>query len=142
VVLLTHNPLNPLTARAVKISEYETIRFVLVGFVNTLICLAVIYICKAWGVMDVPANMIGYASGTVSAFTLHRSWTFKADGDTRGALIRFVITIAIAYLSNMAALLLLLNLGVNSYVAQAASICVYVVASYLLCKNFAFRQRC
>jgi putative flippase GtrA len=119
----------------------QAIRFGLVGVCNTLFGLAVIYLCKAVGMADVPANVAGYACGLILSFQLHKSWTFGASGKGRAWLaIGFVGAFVIAYVGNLAVLVFLLNVvGVNSYLAQAVSLLAYAIVFYFLSAFFVFR---
>ncbi len=55
------------------------IKFGLVGVGNTAFGLTVIYLCKAAGMADVPANVAGYACGLILSFQLNKAWTFGAS---------------------------------------------------------------
>jgi putative flippase GtrA len=119
----------------------QAIRFGLVGVCNTVFGLAVIYLCKALGVADLPANVAGYACGLILSFQLHRSWTFADSGKGRAWLaIGFVGAFLIAYAGNLAVLVFLLHVvGLNSYLAQAMSLLAYAIVFYFLSAFFVFR---
>jgi len=91
---------------------------------------------------DVPANVVGYACGLLLSFHLNKNWTFdRRDRKRRATVIPFVCAFAMAYATNLGALLLFLHIGVNSYVAQALSMPVYTGVFYLLCAYFVFRPK-
>jgi putative flippase GtrA len=114
-------------------------RFVLVGLVNTVTGLAVIYFCK-WvlSAPDVLANVAGYAVGLVVSYMLNARWTFSFHGPLAPTATRFALTMAVGYLANLALVTLALNMGVNSYVAQATGVAPYAVVTYLGLKHFVF----
>lgn len=118
------------------------IRFVIVGVLNTLVGLAVIYGCKYFlGMGDVAANIIGYAVGLTVSFVLNSSWTFEYSGPKLAAAGRFLVVFAISYGVNLATVMGLIHLaGVNSYLAQAAGMPVYTICFYLLSRVYAFRS--
>jgi putative flippase GtrA len=116
-------------------------RFVLAGIVNTLVGLAVIYLAKfVFAVGDVPANLLGYGVGLACSFVLNRNWTFGHRGPIKPALARFMTVQGVAYCLNLATVVALLRSGLNGYLAQAGGVPVYVVAGYLGCRHWAFRN--
>jgi putative flippase GtrA len=122
------------------IGDGSLIRFAVVGLSNTLYGLAVIYAAKyVGGLDDIPANVLGYATGTLLSFTLNKRWTFRYRGPDRGAFVRFVLVTTTAYLLNLLTVLGALRLGINAYVAQAIGVVPYATFGYLASRHFAFR---
>jgi putative flippase GtrA len=121
----------------------RAIKFGLVGVCNTAFGLAVIYLCKAVGMADVPANVAGYACGLILSFQLNKAWTFGDSGKMRAWLaVGFVGAFVIAYAGNLAVLVFLLNVvGLNSYLAQAMSLLAYTIVFYSLSALFVFRRQ-
>jgi putative flippase GtrA len=120
--------------------SHTPVRFVLVGIANTLTGLLIIYLLKgAFGVHDVPANLIGYAVGLCVSFLLNSRWTFAFRGTLASAAPRFAVVVVVAYLANLAAVSAALHwLSLNSYVAQAAGVVPYALVTYFGSKFFAF----
>jgi putative flippase GtrA len=117
----------------------EFARFLVVGVFNTFVGLGVIYACKwFFHLGDALANAVGYAVGVLVSFTLNSKWTFGFSGDRLPALLRFIAVALIAYAMNLLTVMLLIHLGVNSYVAQALGIPPYTLTSYFLSKYFVF----
>ena len=117
------------------------IKFAVVGVANTLTGLSLIYLCK-WqlGFGDVTANSCGYSIGLALSFILNRRWTFRHSGPVLPALVRFLAIFILAYLSNLATVLVAIkSLGVNSYIAQAGGILPYTVIFFFGSRYFAFR---
>jgi putative flippase GtrA len=121
----------------------SAIRFIAVGVLNTLVGLSIIYALKwVFGVGDVPANIVGYAVGLCVSYVLNARWTFAFSGRLHSAIARFVVTVLVAYLTNLAAVGFALHvLQLNSYVAQAAGVAPYALVSYLGFKYFVFTER-
>jgi putative flippase GtrA len=116
-------------------------KFVVVGIANTFVGLLAIYLCK-WllGFGDALANISGYMIGLAVSFLLNRGWTFRHSGAVLPALARFLVIFALAYLLNLATVLIAIHsFGVNSYLAQGIGIAPYTVFFYLGSKYFAFR---
>lgn len=76
----------------------QFIRYCLVGVLNTLITLAVIYLCKSmlgWNLYV--SNATGYIAGLINSFVCNRQWTFHSDGDYRREALRFAIGFLLCY---------------------------------------------
>ena len=115
-------------------------KFGIVGIANTFIGLFAIYLCK-WllGFSDALANISGYIIGFAVSFLLNRGWTFQHSGEVLPALARFIVIFALAYLLNLATVLIAIDpFGVNSYLAQAIGIVPYALFFYYGSRHFAF----
>lgn len=118
------------------------LRFVLVGVVNALSGLSVIYVLKFLaGANDTAANLIGYSVGLSISMILNGRWTFAYRGNLRATVPRFIAVVAIAYLANLIVVTSAIRLwDVNSYVAQALGVGPYSLLSYFGFKHFTYRQ--
>jgi len=118
----------------------EFARFLFVGVNNTFAGLLVIYGLKAvFQAGDVFANAIGYLVGLSLSFALNRSWTFRHEGNIAAAGIRFLGAFLVAYMINLAVVLVLIHwVDIGSYLAQALGIPPYTISFFLLMKYFAF----
>ena len=117
------------------------LKFAVVGVANTFVGLSTIYLCK-WllGFGDVIANICGYSIGLTLSFTLNRGWTFRHSGPVLPALKRFLAIFILAFLSNLATVLVAIkSLEVNSYMAQAGGILPYTVIFFFGSRYFAFK---
>ncbi len=116
------------------------IKFTFVGIANTLTGLFSIYLCKGpLGFGDVIANACGYSIGLALSFILNRGWTFRHSGPLLPAFVRFLVVFILAYLSNLATVLVAINLlEVNSYLAQASGVVPYSVIVFFGSRHFAF----
>ena len=116
------------------------IKFLVVGAMNTAFGLITIYLCKSLLALDdLYANISGYSFGLILSFLLNRGWTFRHSGDVSAAMLRFLTIFALAYASNLLAVLIALRVfGVNSYLSQAMGIAPYAVIFYLCSRYFVF----
>ena len=116
------------------------LRFGVVGVLNTVLGLAIIFAAKAFlGLGDLAANLLGYGLGLVCSFFLNRSWTFRHEGRAFAAFWRFGIAFAVAYVLNLATVFGLRDaMAVNSYLAQAGGVIPYAISFYLMSAYFAF----
>ena len=127
---------------ASELLSLQTVRFGLVGVVNTLAGLAVIYLLKwMFSTADLLANLAGYLVGLTIAFWLNGRWTFAFRGPLRSTLWRFAATIGVAYCANLVTVSVALHYSVNSYIAQAAGVVPYAVVGYCGSKYFVFNAR-
>ncbi len=115
------------------------LRYGLVGIGNTILGLGTIYIARQF-VSDFAANLIAYLIVVPVSFVTHRDWSFRDAGQRFPAFMRFLPTVGIGYLINLAILDAGLAAGVNAYVVQAAAIAVYVGTTYLLSRYLVFLQ--
>jgi len=116
--------------------------FLAVGIFNTFVGLGFIYLFKwLFSMGDVAANAVGYAIGLSVSFLLNRTWTFRHQGRVTTAFARFLLVIAVAYLSNLAIVLTAIEVfAINDYVSQALGIPPYTLLVYFGAKFFAFRD--
>lgn len=116
------------------------IKFAATGGINSALGLAVIYGLK-WllGVGDISANMIGYGVGILVSFVLNARWTFSYRGPLAPAFPLFLLVLALAYVANLAVVLLLIDvLHVNSYVAQALGVPPYALIAFFGSRHLVF----
>ena len=116
------------------IGEFARIaRFLAVGLLNTCIGLSVIFACKYFGdLRDSPANAIGYAVALINSFVWNRRWTFSHTGNLVPAAARFCAVFFVAYLANLATVMIAIEtFDVNSYLAHAIGAVPYTVLFYL-----------
>lgn len=115
-------------------------RFGLVGLVNTGVGLTVIYGLKYFGgVGDVWANIGGYGVGLSVSFILNSTWTFENGLWSPWVVVKYLFAFGLAYGANLATVLFALHLlEINSYLAQAFGLPVYMVLFYCLCRWVVF----
>lgn len=118
--------------------------FLSVGLINTIAALAVILtLSEILGVHYVVANAVGYAFGLALGFVLHRNVTFKNQSDAqkqRSELIKFLVVFAVAYMIQLAALIVLVRgLGLPDQYAQVIAIGIYAVVNFIGNRVFTFR---
>lgn len=122
--------------------QATSIRFLIVGAINTFAGLLIIYAGK-WliGLEDIPANLMGYACGLLLSFFLNKRWSFRHAGAVLPALSRFLLVVLLAYLANLGLTLSAINyLSINSYLAHALGIAPYTILTYLGSRYFVFPE--
>lgn len=119
--------------------DKSILKYLLVGGLNTLFGLTMIFLAKFFGADDVLANLFGYSCGLLLSFKLNSDWTFRYAGNLLPAFYKFIVVVIFAYLLNLTIVLVVLNyFEINSYAAQATGIIPYTIASYLGSKYYAF----
>lgn len=77
---------------------WQFIKYVLVGMMNTLITLIVIFVCKSLlGVNEYISNAIGYVAGLINSFLWNKNWVFKVKEDSMRQVVRFIAGFIICY---------------------------------------------
>jgi putative flippase GtrA len=120
----------------------QTIRFGIVGIVNTVVGLLSIY--GAIFFLDagpVFANAFGYTVGLGISFLLNRIWTFNDTRTISKVLPRYIFAAAIAYFSNLLTVLSFThysNLG--RYQVQLFGIVIYTTLMFIICRVYVFSK--
>ena len=77
--------------------SHSVVRFAIVGIINTLAGLGVIYALKwQFDTNDVLANEIGYVAGLNISFILNGRWTFSFAGSLISRILPFVAVVFVA----------------------------------------------
>jgi putative flippase GtrA len=119
----------------------ESIRFVVVGVMNTAITLGLIYGITAAGLSYLIANAVGYLAGFVNSFVMNRQWTFRSSGHPGKQAVLFSLVFALSYGIQFVALLVQTEwLDVPVWLAQAVSMVLYTAVNFLLNKIVTFRS--
>ena len=115
-------------------------KFLLVGMVNTVSGLAVIYGCMIFfKISPYIANVLGYMCGVLLGFYLHRNWVFDSKAKFSSAIYGLVV--ACAYFLNLFVLYAFIDLcKLNNYLSQILGIVVYTSTVYIGCRFMAFRK--
>lgn len=77
----------------------QLIKYAIVGVMNTLLTLGVIFLCKSIiGVNPYVSNAIGYLIGLINSFLWNRQWVFHADdGRIHHQAARFLLGFFLCY---------------------------------------------
>lgn len=131
-----------------KIVDKTTIKFVLVGIVNTLV---------GTGVMFFSYNLLGfsywvssaanYVIGSIVSYVLNKYFTFQNKEKSIKIVIRFVVNIACCYMIAYGAakplvrwILKDFSVKIQDNGAMLVGMCLFVVLNYFGQRYFAFRK--
>lgn len=117
-------------------------RYLLVGVLNTALGYAIIFACMyLLNLSPVLSNMIGYAVGLTTSYTLNRTFTFKSKAASRPEIIKFLFVFVLSYGANMIFLVLFIDaLKFHHGISQILAGVIYIAASFLLNKYYVFHR--
>ena len=121
-------------------SRQEFIRYLAVGFINTLFGFGLIITFQSiFNFNPYLSNALSFWSCHLLSFQLHKKYTFRVNADPSSRW-KFSTVILISWLVNILTLRLCLALGFDEYIAQAFGISIYVITSFTLHKLFTFSR--
>lgn len=81
----------------------QFVRYCIVGALNTMVCLGVIFVCKSLvGVNPYLSNILGYAAGLINSFLWNKQWVFRTHGGYSREALRFLAGFALCYVMQLA----------------------------------------
>lgn len=118
----------------------EALKYGLIGVLNTVLTLAVIFALMHWfGVPPLAANAMGYLVGFANSFVLNRIWVFRSQAPVARSMARFVVSALIAYGLNAAVIHIgVAHAGASKYWIQVVGAVVYTGCLFLLSRMWAF----
>ncbi len=125
----------------------QFVKYCIVGVLNTLVTLGVIYLCKSllgWNLYV--SNALGYVCGVINSFVCNKQWVFCSHGGYRREALRFVGGFAVCYLLQLAVVWLLTrSIGDFEYLILGIVLSGYGIATLLgnvvyTLANFAYNR--
>lgn len=128
--------------RVKKLFEYQEIRFLFVGVLNTIVGYGSFLLLLLVGTNYLVANTISYAIGVIHSYIWNRKFTFKSKNKSVFEIIKFVLVYIVNYLIGLGALYILVDkLNINPYLAGAFNLIITTLISFFGHKYFSFRQK-
>ncbi len=121
----------------------QFIRFGVVGFLNTLITLIIIYMLQEiFFVKYTVANLVGYIAGVINSFFWSKLWVFKKlNSNFIHEVVLFLTCFGVCYLIQFISLLLLVEkLHISDQWAQLLSMVIYTLCNFTLNKFVTFKK--
>lgn len=120
----------------------QLFKYSLVGILNTLIGLSVIYfLFNVLKFNYIVSNIIGYGFGLVNSFIWNKKWTFKSSRSYSKEIIPFLIVFGISYLANLITVVLSVEtFKVYPNSAQIIGIFAYSTTNFLINKFWTFSK--
>ena len=117
----------------------QFIRFAIVGALSNGLLFLFYLGLTSMGVGHKLAMSVLYAAGVMQTFFFNKKWTFRHDGETRRALLRYWLAYGIGYVLNLAVLIILVDwAGFPHQVVQGVMIVVLAILLFLLQKFWVF----
>ncbi|GAA4828689.1 GtrA family protein [Paenibacillus vulneris] len=129
-----------------KICNSSVVKFLLVGIINTIIGLSVMYAClKIMGFNYWISTFVGNSIGALVSFILNRRFTFNSTALIKDSFWKFVIVIIGSYFIAYTASKEIVDLFVlylsNNDIAVLLGTFLYTVLNYLGQKHFVFKKK-
>lgn len=81
-----------------KTTAIQFVKYALVGVLNTLVTLGVIFLCKSIiGVNPLVSNAIGYVAGVINSFLWNKTWVFRSKNGYLREAVKFFIGFLVCY---------------------------------------------
>lgn len=122
--------------------RWEFYRFIIVGIINTIVGLSIIFLALYAGLGNFSSNILGYSCGLISAYFLNKHFVFRVKNSNlnRHELFLFLIVFILSYITNIIVLYALLHFGAHAYVAQTFAMITYSIFNFLLNKFLTFKK--
>lgn len=114
-------------------------RYILVGILNTAVGYGVFGACLWLGWPHQLSLLASYVIGGIHSYFWNRHWTFRALGQHRRQIPRFVGVTAMTYALNALLLELLARMGIVPLLAQLGCLGITTVVGFLLHRSWSFR---
>lgn len=119
----------------------QFIRYAIVGLASNGVLYLLYLLITSFGIGPKTAMTILYAIGVAQTFYFNRNWSFKHDGKTSPALLRYIATYAFGYVLNFFVLLILVdNLSWPHQWVQGVMIFVLAALLFILQRYWVFRH--
>lgn len=132
-----------------KIVDWVTIKFLIVGVINTLVGTAVMFV--AYNLIHLSywvSSAANYVIGSVVSYVLNKHFTFQNRDKSPKVLLKFIVNISVCYLlayglAKPLAIRLLegMSVSVQENVAMLTGMCLFVVFNYVGQRYFAFKEK-
>ena len=120
-------------------ARMEFIRYMVVGLTSNFILYAVYIGLTELGMVPKFAMSLLYGMGVIQTFIFNKRWSFRFEGATTPALMRYVTAHAICYAINLGALVLLVDQrGLPHQWVQGVMIFVIAVILFLAQRYWIF----
>lgn len=120
----------------------QFIKFGLVGILNTLLTLSLIFICSyVLNFYYLISNGIGYIAGFINSFLWNKYWTFRSKGSIFKEFIKFFKVFLICYGIQFFFVFTFVQVfKIAESISQIIGMVIYTFVNFLLNKFFTFQQ--
>lgn len=115
--------------------------YIFVGLANTTLTVIIVSILYYFNYSDELANFFGILGGIIQSIILNTKYTFQEKTLSLQKSVFFFLVLMISYLINLFILKICLHtFHLSSLASQTVSLIFYFISSYLLLKNFVFKE--
>lgn len=76
----------------------QFVKYALVGVLNTLLTLGLIFLCKSvFGIDQMLSNAIGYVAGFINSFLWNKTWVFRSKKGYAKEAAKFLVGFLVCY---------------------------------------------
>ena len=130
-----------------KLIDITTIKFLIVGVINTLVGTGVMFVLYNFFSVSYWISSGNYVVGSIVSYFLNKYFTFQNKEKSLKQMIRFIVNIAACYLAAYGAakpliswLLSDMNEKFQGNAAMLAGMCLFVVLNYFGQRWFVFQD--
>lgn len=132
-----------------KVIDWVTIKFLIVGVINTLVGTSVMFVCyNIFHTGYWAASALNYIIGSIVSFFLNKYFTFKSRKKSVAEVVRFILNITVCYILAYGIakpcvhyVLSGYSLTVRDNAAMLAGMCLFVGLNYIGQRFIVFRQK-
>ena len=126
----------------------QLIKYGIVGVMNTLLTLCVIFVCKSLcGINPYVSNVIGYVAGVINSFIWNRRWVFRSNGALSRQALHFLLGFAICYIVQLTVVWLLnrsafgdIEVAIGSFTLSGYGLATLIGTIVYTLSNFVYNR--
>lgn len=118
-------------------------KFVIVGFINTVLSLIIYYILVWFEIPYYIATITGYIGSSIIGYFLNKIWVFQAKKiSAKNSLIKYYIVYGTALLLNLFCMHLWIQiLNIDKKIAPILTLCITIPYNFILSKLWVFKNK-
>lgn len=118
----------------------QSVRFGMVGCLNTLVGLSTIYLLMLLGLNPLIANLFGYGGGFIISFLFNKKWTFASRQKISESFSKYLFLGIVCYLLNLFVVVFCkTKWHMSYYYCQVFGIFAYTGTMFVGCRTFVFK---
>ncbi|MCX4269582.1 MAG: GtrA family protein [Lachnospiraceae bacterium] len=121
----------------------QAVRFIIVGFINTIVSLIIYYILIALHIDYNTATVVGYIGSSVLGYFLNRIWVFQIKKiSSKNSLIKYYIVYGTALLLNLCCMhFWIQTCCIDKRIAPILTLCITIPYNFTLSKLWVFQDK-
>jgi len=126
---------------AIKIILAQPIKFIIIGFLNTLISLFIYFICLELLELNYLVSLIAsYAAGILNSYLWNSRWTFGIKKYNALSLVKFLLVYLFTFMLNLLILIILVKaVRIPVLISQSIALAIATLFSFAVHKLWSFK---